>query len=144
MKTLITIFTVLLFANISFSQKHKGKNEMGKHKESKSDKNHEMEHQKLRHVVIFKFKDGSSAEDIKKVEDAFRELPKKINMIKGYEWGINNSTENLNQGFTHCFFVTFSSEADRDAYIIHPDHKAFVANLGALDKAFVVDYWVKD
>ena len=29
----------------------------------------------LRHVVLFKFKDGTPAADIKKVEDAFRALP---------------------------------------------------------------------
>jgi len=29
----------------------------------------------LRHVVIFKFKEGSSDSDIRKVEDAFRALP---------------------------------------------------------------------
>ena len=32
----------------------------------------------LRHAVLFKFKDTSSLEDIKKVEDAFRALPSKI------------------------------------------------------------------
>jgi hypothetical protein len=96
----------------------------------------------LRHVVLFKFKDGSTAEDIKKVEDAFRALPSKIKEMKSLEWGTNNSPENLNQGFTHCFFVTFASEADRAAYLPHPDHKAFGAILTPyLDKVLVIDYW---
>ncbi|MCU0389518.1 MAG: Dabb family protein [Thermoflexibacter sp.] len=96
----------------------------------------------LRHVVLFKFKDGASAADVKKVEDAFRGLPAKIKQIKDFEWGTNNSPENLNQGFTHCFFVSFTSEKDREIYLPHPDHKAFVEVLKPhLDKALVVDYW---
>lgn len=98
----------------------------------------------LRHVVLFKFKDGSSAADIKKVEDAFRNLPSKIKEVKDFEWGTNNSPENLDQGFTHCFFVSFESEKDRDTYLPHPDHKAFVEVLKPyLDKALVIDYWAK-
>lgn len=96
----------------------------------------------LRHVVMFKFKDGTSAADIKKVEDAFRALPSKIKEIKGFEFGVNNSPEQLNQGFTHCFFLTFSSEKDREVYLPHPAHKAFGDILKPhLDKVLVVDYW---
>ena len=98
----------------------------------------------LRHVVLFKFKDTATPEDVKKVEAAFAELPKKLSVIKGYEWGKNNSPEHLNQGLTHCFLLTFSSEKDRDAYLVHPDHKAFGQILGPhLDKVTVVDYWTE-
>ena len=96
----------------------------------------------LRHVVLLKFKDSSSPTDIKKVEDAFRALPSKIATIKTFEWGTNNSPENLNQGFTHCFFVSFTSEKDREIYMPHPDHNAFVSVLSPhLDKVLVIDYW---
>ena len=37
-------------------------------------------------------------------------LPSKIDAIKDFEWGTNNSPENLAQGFTHCFFVTFADD----------------------------------
>jgi hypothetical protein len=98
----------------------------------------------LRHVVLFKFKDTSTSEDVKKVEAAFAELATKLPLIKAYEWGKNNSPENLNQGLTHCFLLSFSSEKDRDAYLIHPDHKAFGKVLGPhLDKVTVVDYWTE-
>lgn len=97
----------------------------------------------LRHVVLFKFKDTSSAEDIAKVEKAFRELPQKISQINALEWGINNSPEGLNQGLTHCFLLTFESEKDRDDYLVHPDHKVFGSIVGPhIDKVTVVDYWV--
>ena len=96
----------------------------------------------LRHVVLFKFKAGTSAEEIKKVEATFRALPSKIKEIKGFEFGINNSPETHDQGFTHCYLLTFSSEADRAIYLPHPDHQAFGKVLGPfLDKVLVVDYW---
>jgi Stress responsive A/B Barrel Domain len=98
----------------------------------------------LRHVVLFKFKDGTTPEQVKQVEDAFRALPSKISLIRGFEWGTNVSPENLNQGYTHCFFLTFASDKDRDAYLVHPAHKEFGKILGPyLDKVTVVDYWTK-
>lgn len=99
----------------------------------------------LRHVVLFKFKDTSSAESIDSVITAFRALPDKISEIQGFEWGTDVSPENLQQGFTHCFFLTFADAAGRDAYLPHPDHKAFGQLLGPhLDKVLVVDYFVED
>lgn len=96
----------------------------------------------LRHVVLFKFKDGTTPEQIKEVENAFAALPSKIKEMKGFEFGTNNSPEGLSQGYTHCFFVTFASEKDRDAYLPHPAHKEFGKVLGPyLDKVCVVDYW---
>lgn len=98
----------------------------------------------LRHVVLLKFKDGSTTAEIKKVEDAFSALPSKIEVIRGFEWGTNNSPEHINQEFTHCFFVTFNSEKDRDVYLPHSAHKAFVEVLTPhMDKALVIDYWAK-
>jgi hypothetical protein len=96
----------------------------------------------LRHVVLFKFKDSSSADDVARVEKEFRALSTKISLIKDFEWGKNSSPENLNQGLTHCFFVTFSSDKDRDTYLTHPAHQAFVEILKPhLDKVTVMDYW---
>jgi hypothetical protein len=99
----------------------------------------------LRHVVLFKFKDDATPDQVMQVENAFRKLPSAIKEIKDFEWGVNNSPENLNQGLTHCFLLSFNSEKERDAYLPHPAHKAFGAILTPyLDKVVVVDYWVKD
>ena len=96
----------------------------------------------LRHVVMFKFKEGSSKEDIGKVQKAFSALPSKIPQIQSYEWGTNNSPEGLDKGFTHIFFLTFNSEEDRAVYLPHPDHKAFGDILKPyLDDVMVMDYW---
>ena len=100
---------------------------------------------KLRHVVAFKFKDGTSKDQIKQVEDAFRDLKKKIKEIKAYEWGTNISPENRNKGCTHGFILTFNSEKDRDVYLEHPEHKAFGKIVGpVLGDVFVIDFWAQD
>lgn len=96
-------------------------------------------------MVLFKFKDSSTPADVKKIEEAFKALPKKIKTITAFEWGTNNSPEGLNQGLTHCFFVSFASEKDRNDYLPHPDHKAFVEIAGPhIDKVTVVDYWAEN
>jgi hypothetical protein len=99
----------------------------------------------LRHVVLFKFKDSATPAQIKEVEDAFKKVPTQIKEVKGFEWGTNNSPEGLAQGFTHVFFVSFDSEAAREIYLPHPDHKAFVKVLEPhLDKVLVIDYWTQE
>ena len=96
----------------------------------------------LQHVVFFKFKDDAAKEDVQKVEEAFANLPNKIDAIKAFEWGVNNSPEKHDHGFTHCFLVTFDSEKGREEYLPHPDHKAFVeVLLPVLDKVRVLDFW---
>ena len=98
--------------------------------------------QVLRHVVMFGWQEGTDATYINTIVTAFSNLPKKITEVKAFEWGTNNSPENLNKGLTHCFLLTFNTEAERDYYLIHPDHKAFTKLLNAsLDKVTVFDYW---
>ena len=99
---------------------------------------------KLQHVVCFKFKATASTEDIKKVEEAFQALKQKIPQVVTLEWGTNISKEKRDKGFTHCFILSFKSEKDRDAYIEHPEHKAFGKIVGpVLDDVFVIDFWSK-
>ncbi|MEM9587680.1 MAG: Dabb family protein [Planctomycetota bacterium] len=98
----------------------------------------------LRHVVMFQFNETSSPAEIQTVVDAFNGLESKIPEIHDYEYGTNNSPEKLNDGLTHCFLVTFKSEADREVYLPHPAHKAFVEVLKPhLKKVVVIDYWAQ-
>lgn len=94
-----------------------------------------------RHVVLFKFKDTATPEQVKGLEKAFGELATKIDTVKAFEWGTNVSPEGLNDGFTHCFFVGFADKAGLEVYLPHAEHQAFVAKLKPiLDKVCVVDY----
>ncbi len=99
----------------------------------------------LHHVVSLKFKETAKPDQIKQVESAFVALKTKIPGIKSLAWGTNVSPEKLNKGFTHCFVLTFTSEKDRDAYLVHPDHKAFGALLGpVLADVMVIDFWARN
>lgn len=98
----------------------------------------------LKHAVFFRFTEEATEESVKQVEEAFAALPLKIDEIKGFEWGNNNSPEEKTDGFTHCFMVTFESEDDRRIYLDHPDHLAFVEVLKpVLDAARVLDFWAE-
>ena len=93
------------------------------------------------HIVHFKFKADATPAQIASVEKDFAALKGKIDLVQSLDWGTDISPEKLSDGFTHCWVLTFKNEADRDAYIIHPAHKAFVATLGTvLEKPLVVDF----
>ncbi|MFL6276041.1 MAG: Dabb family protein [Blastocatellia bacterium] len=99
--------------------------------------------ERVRHIVVFKFKPGSSEAQIKQVTDAFRQLKDKIPGILSFEHGVNNSPEKKNLGFTHVYLLTFKDAAARDAYLPHPDHKKFgelLGRLGVFEDVFVVDF----
>jgi hypothetical protein len=96
----------------------------------------------LYHVVCLKFKPEAKPEQIKAAETAFAALKEKIPGITSLNWGTNVSPEHKNKGFTHCFVVTFATEKDRDAYLPHPEHKAFGKVLGpVVADVFVIDFW---
>ena len=98
--------------------------------------------QVLRHVVLFAFRESSTPERIAEIERAFCALPGKIDEVHDFEWGTDVSVENISRGYTHCFLVTFLTEADRNTYLPHPAHLEFVALLEPhLETALVFDYW---
>jgi hypothetical protein len=104
---------------------------------------HAQQKEQVRHVVVFKYKPGTTPEQIKQVTDAFRDLGKKIPGITGFETGVNNSPEKKNLDFTHVYMLTFEDAAARDAYLPHPEHAKFgqlLGKLGIVEDVFVVDY----
>lgn len=97
---------------------------------------------RLRHMVLFKFKEGVTAEEIREVVEAFGALPSKIDTIVDFEQGTDVSVENLADGFTHGFLVTFRDAAGRDVYLPHAAHKEFVDLVRPkVEKVLVFDYW---
>ena len=109
-----------------------------------NNKNTQKQDSLLRHIVLFKFKEDTTKEDLTAIENAFAELPAKIPEIVDFEWGTNNSPEGLDKGFTHSFFVSFKDEKGREVYLPHPDHKAFVELAGpSIENVLVIDYWAK-
>jgi Stress responsive A/B Barrel Domain len=98
----------------------------------------------LRHVVMYKFKDTTTGQQVQQVVDSFAGLPKQIDTIIGFERGTNVSSEGKSEGFTHVFVVTFKDEAGRDAYLKHPAHDAYVQVVkDKREKVVVFDYWAE-
>jgi hypothetical protein len=95
-----------------------------------------------RHIVMFAFKPFATSVQVQTVVGAFAALKSQIPSILEFEHGVNQSPENLNDGFTHVFTMTFSSrETFENSYLHEPAHQAFVKGLdGLLEKALVVDF----
>ena len=129
MKTLLFCAVILVALSLSAFAADSGKSKQNK------------KPGKVKHMVAFKFKDGTSEADIDKLNAAFRELPDKIDVIRTFDMGLNNSPEKLNKGCTHGYLLTFDSDAERDIYLNHPAHKEFGALAGKmLADVFVVDF----
>jgi hypothetical protein len=120
---LLVVSVLSLFASPARAEEHEGK--------------------LLFHVVSLKFKQGTTKEQIKAVEEAFAGLKEKIPGIAAMTWGTNISPEKLNKGFTHCFVV--ASTAKSRATPTCPTlsiNKALGKVLGpVLEDVFVIDFW---
>ncbi len=100
----------------------------------------------VKHIVVFKYKSTASPAQIQEVTAAFVALKDKIPGITSFEYGVNNSPENFNKGFTHVYLLTFKDALARDQYLPHPEHKKFgdlLGRLGILEEPFVVDFEVQ-
>jgi hypothetical protein len=95
----------------------------------------------IKHVVLFKFKDGTSEATIQELIAGYQALPDRIPEMTHFEWGADVSVEGLHKGFTHCFITTFADTAGRDIYIPHPAHQAYVQILlPHLEDLLVLDF----
>jgi hypothetical protein len=102
-----------------------------------------MEDGPVRHVLVGRFRAGTTDERFQAFILAFRELSRKIEGIISFEYGANNSPEGLNRGMTHVITLTFASVQARDAYLPHPEHRSFAEWAGQLDiieELLVIDY----
>jgi len=76
-----------------------------------------------RHFGMFQFKEGIT--DVQ-IEECFSTMKGMIGKIPGFlemEYGPYDSTEGLNDGYTHGFIMTFESPEAREAYLPHPIHE---------------------
>ncbi len=95
----------------------------------------------IRHLVLMRFKPETTQARRTELEQAFAALKNALPLVQDLEWGTNVSPEGLDQGYTHCFSLTFANAADRDAYLPHPVHQSFVEQVKPwLDQVLVFDY----
>lgn len=99
------------------------------------------ESETLRHIVLLRFKNGTSITKTEEIVQRFVRLEEQIDEVDAIEWGINNSSEGLDDGLTHCFNLSFSNTSNRNAYLIHPHHLAFSKWIKVfIDRIIVFDY----
>ena len=84
----------------------------------------------VKRIVLFTFKDGISDDTIKGIFADIAGLQDKIPGVMDFCWGPYSSSDNLNQGYTHAFILTFQNEAARDGFGPHPEHQKVCDGLG--------------
>lgn len=111
----------------------------------------------LRHVVMFRYKPGTTAAMRAEVTMRFLRLaqdsrrPDGSHPVRSIEMGMQNSGEGADAGLQQAFIVTFASEGDRNFYVgkpvimdpawFDPAHEAFKNFAGpALEKVVVFDF----
>ncbi|KAI8010933.1 Stress-response A/B barrel domain-containing protein HS1 [Camellia lanceoleosa] len=95
----------------------------------------------VKHILLVKFKDGIPPDQIDQLIKDFAKLVHHIEPLKSFHWGKDISIENLQQGFTHVFELTFETIEGIAEYISHPTHVEFANVLRpVLEKLLVVDY----
>ncbi|KAA8998119.1 Dabb family protein [Affinibrenneria salicis] len=95
----------------------------------------------IRHILLITFTHDASAAQIEQVKQAFLQMPDDVEGVQAVEWGINDSPEGKNEGFTHCVMMTFRDEQARQHYLPHPRHDALKAIFRpALSHIVVLDY----
>ncbi len=97
----------------------------------------------IRHILLFNFNDIACSTEIEKLRLLFESMPEKVEGVLEVEWGLGDSPENKNQGYTHSVLMTFANEAGRQNYLPHPEHEALKLVFGRLLGDLVVfDYQV--
>lgn len=96
---------------------------------------------KVKHIVLLRFKEGTSPEQIDGIFDSLLDMTESIPGIEDHVSGPNCSPEGLAQDYTHAFIMTFTDSAARDAYLRHPEHERVKALiLPAVDSMLVFDF----
>lgn len=99
------------------------------------------EEKMIRHVLLIKFKPATTTANIDQIRELFHAIPAKVDGVEAVEWGLNDSPENLNRGFTHTVLMTFADDQARRHYLPHPEHEALKdVFIPLLEDIIVFDY----
>jgi len=85
----------------------------------------------IRHCVFVRFRPDIPETERSAIYAQLADLKRVIPGFLTISSGPNVSPEGLHQGFADGFIIDFVDEAARDAYLVHPDHKAAGARLVA-------------
>lgn len=76
-----------------------------------------------RHYGMFQFKQDVTNDKIINCFETMKAMVGKIPGLLDMEYGPYDSSEGLNEGFTHGFIMTFENPEAREAYLPHPIHE---------------------
>ena len=94
-----------------------------------------------RHYGMFQFKEGVTNAEIENCFSTMKAMIGKIPGLLEMEHGAYDSTEGLNEGYTHGFIMTFDSPESREAYLPHPIHeKVKELVIPKLERVVVFDF----
>ena len=97
----------------------------------------------IRHILLIKFKESAEQAKITELKELFESMPDKIDGVVSVEWGVNDSPEGKNKGYTHSVLMTFSDEEGRRNYLPHPEHDALKQVFRPLlEEVIVFDYQI--
>jgi len=78
----------------------------------------------IRHCVLVRFRADVTDQARAAIYAELESLREVVPGFLAMSFGPNSSPEGLDQGFADGFTMDFVDEAARDAYLVHPDHKA--------------------
>jgi hypothetical protein len=81
----------------------------------------------VRHVVLFRFGEGTTDEQVQALADGLDEMPKAVGVMLDYrhgrDLGINEAS------YDYAVVGDFATTDDYLAYRDHPDHRALIRDL---------------
>ncbi len=84
----------------------------------------------LRHIVLLKFREGHTAEQVQAITDGMNGLAAQIPEILSYTHGVDAAISE--SAYDYAIVADFASEADYLVYSDHPAHKAVGAHVIAI------------
>ena len=82
---------------------------------------------KIRHLVLLKFKKGTTPEQIARIDTLVWNLEKEIKVVHHLEWGKSLEMSNETEEYDYCLSIIFRSKTDMTLYDQHPAHQRLKA-----------------
>lgn len=98
----------------------------------------------IRHIVLTKFKPGTSEDTIAEIYAGLSALSEKLPGAQGFTGGRSESPEQIERGYMHGFVIDFDDWSALQTYADNPEHKALGGQLvenaqGGIDGILVLD-----
>jgi hypothetical protein len=81
----------------------------------------------IKHIVLLKWKDGVSSEQVDLVTSSFQNLKDQIPEIASYSFGKDASIYRGNADY--ALIAEFETEANFKAYVVHPKHQELLREI---------------